>query len=141
MSWFRMQKEYLVKKTLFVILLATLLISCLVGGMGGPQSSPKSVVRAFTEASVTKDCERVASLVSPDRRDEYRVVHLCGGFASANIDHILVRNGNGAMIGKKMVTLVGSFELAITDWDNVIKRETYLIVAEELNGKWYIFKP
>ena len=129
------------KKTFYFILLATILISCLVGGIGGPHSSPESVVRAFAEASVAKDCERVASLVSPDRRDNYRVVHLCGGFASARIDHILVRNGNGAMIGKKMITMVGSFELAVVDWDNVVKRDVYLIVAEELNGKWYIYKP
>ena len=129
------------EENLFFILLATFLISCLVGGIGGPHSSPKSVVRAFVDASVAKDCERVASLVSPDRRDQYRVDHLCGGFASASIDHILVRNGNGGMIGKKMVTMVGSFELAVEDWDNVSKRGDYLIVAEELNGKWYIYKP
>lgn len=129
------------EENIFFILIATLLISCLVGGIDGPHSSPKSVVRAFVDASVAKDCERVASLVSPDRRDQYRVVHLCGGFASASIDYILVRNGNGAMIGKKMITLVGSFEVAVVDWDNVMKREDYLIVAEDLNGKWYIFKP
>ena len=129
------------KKTFIFIVLTSLLISCLVGGIDPPHSSPKSVVQAFVDASVAKDCERVASLISPGRRDNFRVVHLCGGFASARIDHMYIKNGKGAMTGKKMITLVGSFELALLDWDNVVKRDDHLIVAEELNEKWYIYKP
>jgi hypothetical protein len=98
------------KKTFFIILLATLLTSCSGGGVGGPQSSPEAVVQAYFEALVADDCDKAISYVVPHRRDTKRYQCERKAWGTVRVDDIYVTQAVSGIDGAKLVSVAGEIE-------------------------------
>lgn len=98
-----------------------------------PHSSPEAIVRAFVKASVAKDCNLLATYFAADNRDCYEI-EICGPYSSARIDEVIIRDGSRVIAGTKQVTLIGEFQLRISE----ITADTVHEYVEEINGKWYV---
>jgi hypothetical protein len=116
-----------------IIVLISAALAC--GLLGGAQSSPESVARAYVDAIAAADCAAAESYLVPEIRDQNQA--FCGDYAfcpftSAEVESALL--GEGPTAATRAVTLRGTFERE-SPCGTVY---TLNLGVEEIDGKWYV---